>query len=561
MKQYCEHVEKWFFTLAMILIVTSCGVSRSINDVPELTAYNASIPERNSSSDSSYVAGKNFLTKNKHGLWELYVEGDPLERGLLTGSLTQELMEKQERIFFSKVKELVPSKSRQKFLRKFLAWYNRKMYQHIPEEYKAEIFGLAKYASSTYNYIAPPYLRLLYLHSAHDIGHALQDLALVGCSSFAVWGDRSNDGKLLIGRNLDFYAGDAFAEEKMVAFVAPSTGYNFMSVTWGGMMGVVSGMNDQGLTVTINAGKSKIPLVAKTPISLVTREILQYASTIDEAIKIAKKREVFVSEAIFIGSAKDKKAAVIEVSPNNFGVYEVENQSKLLCTNHFQSDAFRNDRRNLKQIEESHSQYRFDRMEELLAENDVIGPTEAVKILRNREGLKNKKIGFGNEKALNQLLAHHGIVFQPEDLKVWVSTNPYQLGEFVAYDLDEVFSNRSETPSLVTLSIPSELISEDPFTKTEAFKNYEAYRILERTIEAALEADTELNSSELSKVTTLNPDYWKAHYLVGRYYYKQEQYKKASEAFQKANSKEITTVPDAERVVKYLKKSNRKAKQ
>ena len=46
-------------------------------------------------------------------------------------------------------------------------------------------------------------------------------------------------------------------------------------------------------------------------------------------------------------------------------------------------------------------------------------------------------------KALNQLLAHHGIVFKPEELMAWVSSNPYQLGEFVAYDLKEIFSEES----------------------------------------------------------------------------------------------------------------------
>ena len=59
---------------------------------------------------------------------------------------------------------------------------------------------------------------------------------------------------------------------------------------------------------TINAGKSKIPHLAKTPISILTREILQYAKNIDQAIAIAKKRQVFVSESIMIGSANDKKA-------------------------------------------------------------------------------------------------------------------------------------------------------------------------------------------------------------------------------------------------------------
>src|SRR5690606_17248771 len=211
------------------------------------------------------------------GLWELYVEGNPLEIGSITGLLSDSLMYKQEAVFFNKIRELVPSEGKQKFLRKFLSWYNRKMYKHIPEEYKAEIYGVSQYASTDFNTIAPPYLRALYLHGAHDIGHALQDLALVGCTSFAAWGEKTEDHKLLIGRNFDFYAGDEFAENKIIAFVKPDSGHPFMSVTWGGMMGVVSGMNTQGLTVTINAGKSKIPLIAKTPISIVTREILQYA--------------------------------------------------------------------------------------------------------------------------------------------------------------------------------------------------------------------------------------------------------------------------------------------
>ena len=67
-------------------------------------------------------------------------------------------------------------------------------------------------------------------------------------------------------------------------------------------------------------------------------------------------------------------------------------------------------------------------MEELIKEEDHLDPTKAVAILRNKEGLNEAPLGYGNEMALNQLLAHHGIVFKPEELMVWVSTNPYQLG-------------------------------------------------------------------------------------------------------------------------------------
>ncbi len=539
--------------VGLIFLLTSCGVSKSVNHLPKLEGYTDIIPNRIKINDTLFIVGKNQLYKNKHGLWELYIIGDPLERGLANGSLTRELLQNQERIFFSKVEEMVPSKFKQTLLRKFLAWYNRKLYLHIDDEYKTEIYGVSRYAGDDYDYVADDYLRSLYLHGAHDIGHALKDLALVGCSSFAVWDEKSVDGSLLIGRNFDFYAGDEFAKEKIVAFVAPDKGHKFMSVTWGGMIGVVSGMNDQGLTVTINAGKSDIPLVAKTPISLLTREILQYASTIDEAISIAKKREVFVSEAILVGSANDHKAVTIEVSPNNFGVYEVENTSQLLCSNHFQSDVYAKDENNNKQKAESHSQYRYERMEELLSENQKIDPIKAVSILRNTKGLQNKNIGYGNEKALNQLLAHHGIVFQPEQLKVWVSTNPYQLGEFVSYDLKKVFEKFESQNVEITIAEDQLTISEDEFVNTEAYNNYENYRKLRQELLSIIDKKGNASPQFLSELKESNPEYWEVYELIGKYYFNKGYDTLALKEFKIALTKEITTVPASKRIEKYIK--------
>ncbi|MEP3208050.1 MAG: C45 family peptidase [Maribacter sp.] len=543
--------------LGLLLMLSSCGISKGLEDRPDITKYDVSLPERNKVSDSTYSIGTNFLTKNKHGLWEMQVKGNPMQLGLYQGALSQELFNQQEAVFLKKIDELVPSKAYQNILRKFLAWFNRKVYLHIDEQYKTEIYGIAQYASPDYDYIAEEYPRVLYFHGAHDIGHALQDLALVGCSSFASWGKNSKDGKLLIGRNFDFYAGDDFAKNKIIAFIDPEDGHKFMSVTWGGMIGVVSGMNDQGLTVTINAGKSQFPLVAKTPVSLVTREILQYASTIAEAITIAKKREVFVSESIFVGSAKDKKAAVIEVSPKNFGVYEVPNASnQLICSNHFQSAAYADDKKNQNHILESHSQYRYERMEELLAETEKVTPEKVVDILRNREGLAENKIGYGNEKALNQMLAHHGIVFQPEDLLVWVSSSPYQMGEFVAYDLKEVFKARNGKPESVA---NSELnIAKDSFLQTEAYQNYERYRMLRDEVQKAISKETYVGQKLLSQLTALNPDFWESHYLVGQYNLEKGYDLLALRAFREAETKEITTLSDREVVEKHIKKLSRR---
>ena len=554
-----KRVQTYFFFIGVVLLVSSCGISKGLDDRPDISKYDVSLPERTKISDSTYVMGDNFLTKNKQGLWEMHVKGNPLELGLYQGALAQELFNQQEDVFLKKIDELVPSKGYQNILRKFLAWFNRKIYLHIDEQYKTEIYGISQYASPQYDHIAEEYPRVLYFHGAHDIGHALQDLALVGCSSFASWGKNTKDGKLLIGRNFDFYAGDDFAKNKIIAFIEPEEGHNFMSVTWGGMIGVVSGMNDQGLTVTINAGKSQFPLVAKTPVSLVTREILQYASTIEEAIAIAKKREVFVSESIFVGSAKDKKVALIEVSPKNFGVYEVPNSdNQLICSNHFQSAAYANDKKNQNHIIESHSKYRYERMEELLEESEKITPTKVVDILRNRQGLEEDEIGYGNEKALNQMLTHHGIVFQPEDLLVWVSSSPYQMGEFVAYDLNTIFSsNKASLKSVVKTELN---IAKDPFLDTKAYQNYEKYRILRDEIQNAISEEKHIEQQVLSDFTALNPNFWEGHYLIGKYNLKKGYDTLALQAFLEAKTKEITTLPDQREVDKHIKKLSRRLK-
>ena len=549
-----------FYVSVVYVLMVSCGISKSLKHQPITSGYNQTIPAVVKKADTLFVSGNNSLLKNKHQLWELYVEGDPLQIGLVSGALTDSLLKKQETIFFSKIKELVPSESKQKILRFFLKWYNRKLYLNIPEEYKTEIYGYSRYSSKDFDAIAPAYLRSLYLHGAHDIGHALQDLALVGCSSFAAWDTKSEDGNLILGRNFDFYAGDDFAKDKVIAFIKPTHGNPFMIYTWAGMIGAVSGMNSKGITVTLNAGKSKIPLIAKTPISILAREILQHASNLDEAIAIAKKRKVFVSESIMVGSATDNKAILIEVSPNNFGVFEVENSNQIICANHFQSKELKNDKRNKKQIIESHSKYRFDKMTELFDTNSKINPTIAAEILRNTKGLNDKEIGFGNEKALNQLLAHHGIIFKPKELLVWVSANPYQLGEFVCYDLNQIFNKSQDIEAIESFERTDLSIAKDPFLNTDDYKKYEQFRKEDIKIDAALSEKKTIDLNQIKEYQSLNPNFWVVYYKAGLYFYNNKDFAQAKIQFEKALQCEITTLTSKVQVEKYLKKSIKKLK-
>lgn len=549
-------MNKSLYILFFILFFfASCGVRKALEDRPDLSFYNSKDYIRHEVNDSLFYIGNNFLQKNEAQNWELFVSGDPLEIGQKTGVLTKELYEFQEQAFMNLITDFIPSEKRRKFLFKVLKFYNRKLHHYINNEYKAQIYGLSESSGNQYDSLMDKYNRNLFLHGAHDIGHAMNDLMLVGCSSLAVWDNKSEDKGLLIGRNFDFYANDDFAKNKIISFVKPDRGFPYMSVTWGGMIGVSSGMNLEGLTVTINAGKSSIPLKAKTPISLVALEILQYASTIDEAIEIAKNKKVFVSESIMVGSQKDHRAVLIEISPKKFGVYRVQNQSYLACTNHFQSEEYRDDKRNNRQQKDSHSVYRFEKIEEELAEQNQLNPKKMVDLLRETNGLKNMKLGYGNEKALNQLLAHHAVVFQPDKRLVWVSSNPYQLGEFTAYDLNKIFND-----SILNykMSVDSLRIEKDKFLLTKEYANYEQYRIQSLKLAKLLEEKKEIKEDVLTSYIQNNPDFWKVYALVGDYYFQQKDYQQAVIYYKLALTKEITTTPDRNKTEKKLSKCIRK---
>ncbi|MDL2255544.1 C45 family peptidase [Parabacteroides sp. OttesenSCG-928-G06] len=502
-------------------------------------------------SDSLRVYGPHQLRLSKSGLWELYVEGDALERGVASGKLLEDLLYYQEKVFVDQIREIIPSDSYLKFLRFFLILFNRNLGEYVPEEFRREIYGISLSCTHEYDMIGTPYERQLNYHAAHDIGHAMQDYMLVGCSSFAVWDRASADADLLIGRNFDFYMGDDFARHKMVSFYRPEEGYAFAAVGWPGMTGVLSGMNIAGLTVTINAAKSTLPTSAAMPISLLAREILQYASTIDEAYTIALKRKIFVAESLLIGSAKEGKAAVIEKSPDQTGLY-LPDSDHIICTNHYQSETFRADERNLENIATSDSPYRYARLEELLQEKGELTPGMAVDMLRDRFGLQGKEIGLANEKAINQFIAHHSVVFQPGKLRMWVSTTPWQSGAYVGYDLQEIFA-RAENAT--ASSIDSLTIEADPFLASADYGRLLTYRKTLKEIRKYIKAGEKADESLIETLLQANPEMYHAWEVAGDYYWALGQKEEAVAHWQQALTREIPKENERVSIIKRIEKT------
>ena len=501
-------VLSWAFGIPLALIAIAalaCVWLHATADLgePEFVPSQVPVVQVN---DSLRRWGSSSLRIDPDGLYEMRVCGGPFERGEAIGKLGEDLLYQQEKAFADKLFEMVPSSRYRAFLHYFITIFNRRMGASVPLEYRQEIKAMSASCTHEFDEFGSPYERQMQYHSAHDIGHVMQDYMLVGCTSFAVWGRESADSSLLMARNFDFYMGEEFAKNKLVLFEKPDSGYAYVSVTWPGMLGVVSGMNTQGLAVTINASKLEVPSSSATPISILVKSILQYASNIEEAETIAASFKTFVCESILVGSANDGRAVIIEKTPSAMGVYspgggsefgrmtvassanmvsqlggavesvrqgvasssaadvsshgcgsgtgwladfssgdsvasldEASVVTRVICTNHYQSDRFRDDPVNVENIRVSDSGYRYRRVQQLLDSLGSIDYLKAAAVLRDIRGVDGEDVGYCNDLSINQMLAMHSVIFKPAEKKIWVSTSPWQFGKFVCFDLDEVF--------------------------------------------------------------------------------------------------------------------------
>ena len=112
------------------------------------------------------------------------------------------------------------------------------------------------------------------------LGNVLYDISkIAGCSALLVERERSANGEILFGRNMDFPTFGFLDRCGMLVVYVPKGKHAFASVTFPGLFGVVSGMNDAGLAVAqleVNQAKDGSRLnPAGTPLALCFRRLLE----------------------------------------------------------------------------------------------------------------------------------------------------------------------------------------------------------------------------------------------------------------------------------------------
>lgn len=463
----------------------------------------------------SRIAGS--WSRVHRGVRFMKLQGEPFELGFANGKLSGDAPEKLEDVLYRAKDAFIPSKAAQWAVRKLVLFKQRNLASFIPEARQLEILGLTRAARrDRHSEDGPLYNRVLGYHAVHDVAHMLIDNPLIhghydelkaGCTAFAASKPATKDGHVLLARNFDFEAGRVFDEEKVVIACLPSKGIPFVHVAWSGMVGAVTGINAEGIACALNAGASDDDASCGRPVSLVVRDVLEQARTLDEAVAIIRAAPVFVSDSYVLASGREERTLVVEKSPGRCAVREAK-EGLLLVANHFLTPEFANDETNGRRRHDATTEERLGRLDELTAPlRGHLDAKSALAILRDRRGPKGKDVGLGNRGAIDGLIATHSVIIDATDRVLWVSVAPHTLGHYLRVPLDAMLRDASWAPS------DEGAFPEDPLV---ASGEYEKHLTKRRKLLAARDA---LSAGDLARAKALAEE---ARLLDARFYEPEE---------------------------------------
>lgn len=374
--------------------------------------------------------------RTRAGLREVYLEGSPERIGAENARLLREPMVADESTLWGDFERFVPWW----IARVGIEDYSRLRYRHvdagIPDARRRELAAQAlAFAPDPFASRIPTYQRMLFLSALYDIALPLEHSPIIGCTSFALEGAGGHE---LVGRAFDFEAGEVFDCDKVVYLVHEDGSIPFASVAWPGFIGVVTGMNAEGVVLVVHGGRAREPDTQGMPVAFSLRETLAHAHTADEAVALLRAQPVMVSHIVFVADGAGN-VDVVERAPGEEATVRPSHGMGWV-TNSFEGP-LASDPKNLRVRATTTSDDRGARIEALLrAPHPNAGVADALALLRDHGCARDATCPLGDRRSIDAFIATHGIIADATAHALWVSAGPHLSGAFVKLDLDRLFA-------------------------------------------------------------------------------------------------------------------------
>jgi hypothetical protein len=310
---------------------------------------------------------------------------------------------------------------------------------------------------------------MLFLYGLYDIALPLEHSPLIGCTSFALDPSSTADGHVLAARAFDFEAGDIFDRDKAVFLVREEGAIPFASVAWPGFVGIVTGMNAEGVVAVVHGGRAHEPSPEGIPVAFSLREVLERAHDTEEAVAILGAQHVMVSHIVFVADANGH-FAVVERAPD-VPAYVRRTDRTVGVTNHFEGPLAADPKNERVRLTTS-TLARRARLDELLADIPPRSATPAsvLAVLRDH-ACAGGACPVGDRRTIDALIATHGIVADATARILWVGVGPHLSGAFVGLDLRRLLGPRHDPDAVADAAEPEPpTMPEDPILHTAAYE-------------------------------------------------------------------------------------------
>jgi hypothetical protein len=334
------------------------------------------------------------------GLTVVYLTGTPYEIGLAHGKLAKNEILAANKPFFD-IFEKISLDPQSKWLK-----VSKKLEQYIPKEYLEEMRGIADGAEIEYD-------KILFLNTLTTISMYNR------CFAFSY---KDTNSKIVTVRQIDDDTESSLYKNMILYIIKPQKGYGFAAILNPGWVDGESGINENGITVSQNNILIRQTEWDIMPITQLSRHMLQYSKTIDDAEQLLERQEAFPARLLFVSSKES--ASIFEIANKEKARIDMDN-GFLTLANHACLIPSKN--------VQSSSTRRLDFGNQFLDENFVeMDKKKALELVRSSRISFRWNLGFHNRQSF---------IFSPSDLDFWIAIppdsnyTPASYGPYIGFNL------------------------------------------------------------------------------------------------------------------------------
>lgn len=296
-------------------------------------------PSRIERLGSAYGGRLELHISKSNSVRVLFLSGTPRQMGRQCGALTGDMI---ARVIEKSIAIFTATGMPEVMVRQVVDRCWERLRPFVPGRYLDEIAGIAEGAlehgvnitdNDLYRLITMTNLdmyrrdeRLMEMlgQDAAEFLERLNEVPALSCTMFAVWGDRTEDGKLFSMRNLDWVSQTYLHEERLVTVYRPEGRNAFVSMGYAGGVGCLAAMNEKGITLSEVGAYSTSEELDGIPWVLMARQVMEESDTLDEGAAIVRNAAHTLGYNFLIADG----------DPERFGTPQYEPAAVAFETNH-----------------------------------------------------------------------------------------------------------------------------------------------------------------------------------------------------------------------------------